>query len=83
MMAQVLENHLINKMMINWAKKTAPEDRQATEDVLDAMTQYRLNQEALSSLRTSKEQQDNLELLPNGDHVTKDDLDEARRPCRG
>ncbi len=26
--------------MINWAEKQAPEDRQATEDVLDAMTQY-------------------------------------------
>ncbi len=37
MMAQVLRKiPLINKMMINWAKQ-APEDRQATEDVLDAM----------------------------------------------
>ncbi len=25
----------INKMMINWAEKQAPEDRQATEDVAD------------------------------------------------
>ncbi len=25
-------------MMINWAEKQAPEDRQLTEDVLDAMT---------------------------------------------
>ncbi len=40
MMAQVLRKIPINKMMINWAEKQAPEDRQATEDVLDAMTQY-------------------------------------------
>ncbi len=38
MMAQVCGKSLINKMMINWAEKQAPEDRQATEDALDAMT---------------------------------------------
>ncbi len=38
----IAENPLINKMMINWAEKQAPESRQATEDVLDAMTQYGL-----------------------------------------
>ncbi len=41
MMAQVLRKiSPINKMMINWAEKQAPEDRQVTGDVLDAMTQY-------------------------------------------
>ncbi len=32
----IAENSLINKMMINWAEKQALEDRQGTEDVLDA-----------------------------------------------
>ncbi len=32
-MAGIAENLLINKMMIGWAEKQAPEDRQATEDV--------------------------------------------------
>ncbi len=41
MIAQVLRKiPLINKMMISWAEKQAPEDRQVTEDVLDTMTQY-------------------------------------------
>ncbi len=54
MMAQVLRNPLINKMIL--IGEQAPEDRQATEDVLDAMTQYGVEElrELLSSLRTSK-----------------------------
>ncbi len=38
--------------MINWAEKQAPEDRQATEDVLDVLTQYGVEgaKRSLSSL---------------------------------
>ncbi len=51
-------------MMINWAEKQAPEDRRATEDVLDTMTQYRVEeQEKLCRVEVEQEQQDNLELL--------------------
>ncbi len=32
--AVLAEIPLINKMMINWAEKQAPDDRQATEDGL-------------------------------------------------
>ncbi len=40
--AGIAENPIIAQMMINWAEKQAPEDRQATEDVLDTMTCLRL-----------------------------------------
>ncbi len=70
-----------NKMMINWAEKQAPEDRQATEDVLDAMTQYGVEaKRSLSSLRDEAEQRDNLELLQAVTMLRGDDLDEPRRP---
>ncbi len=57
MMAQVMEEiPLINKM-INWAEKQTPEDRQATEDVLDAMTQYRLRSQRRSFVESEDEQE--------------------------
>lgn len=31
---------IVNRMMIKWAERQEPEDRQATEDVIDKMTQY-------------------------------------------
>ena len=44
MMAQseeaVLKIPLVNKMLINWAEKQEPEEREQTEDVLDKVTQY-------------------------------------------
>ncbi len=52
--------------MINWAGKQAPEDRQATEGRIGHVTQYGVGEpreKHLSSLRTSKSNRDNLELL--------------------
>lgn len=81
MMAQVLRKiPLINKMMINWAEKQEPEDRQATEDVLDAMTQYGIEEprEAFVESEDEQEQRDNLELLQAVTMLTEDDMDEAK-----
>ncbi len=52
-------------MMINWAEKQAPEDRQlTTEDVADAMTQYGVEEprEAIES-EDEQEQRGQRELL--------------------
>ncbi len=43
-------------MMINWAEKQAPEDHQATEDVLDAMTQYRVEEPEEAFVESEDEQ---------------------------
>lgn len=71
---------LVNKMMISWAKKQEPEDRQATEDVLDAMTQYGVEEpkEAFVESEDEQEQRDNLELLQAVTMLTEDDMDEAK-----
>lgn len=71
---------LINKMMIGWAEKQAPEDRQATEDVLDAMTKYGVEEprEAVVESEDEQEQRDNLELLQAVTMLTEDDMDEAK-----
>lgn len=71
---------LINKMMIGWAEKQEPEDRQATEDVLDAMTQYGIEEprEAFVESEDEQEQRDNLELLQAVTMLTEDDMDEAK-----
>lgn len=71
---------LVNKMMISWAKKQEPEDRQATEDVLDAMTQYGIQEpkEAFVESEDEQEQRDNLELLQAVTMLTEDDMDEAK-----
>ncbi len=49
---------LINKMMIV-AEKQAPEDRQATEDVLDAMTQYGVEEPREAFVESEDEQESN------------------------
>lgn len=71
---------LINKMMIGWAEKQEPEDRQATEDVLDAMTKYGVEEpkEAFVESEDEQEQRDNLELLQAVTMLTEDDMDEAK-----
>ena len=71
---------LVNKMMISWAKKQEPEDRQATEDVLDAMTKYGVEEpkEAFVESEDEQEQRDNLELLQAVTMLTEDDMDEAK-----
>ncbi len=64
MIAQVLRKiPLINKMMINWAEKQAPEDRPSNW-ILDAMTQYRVEaKRSFVESEDEQEQRDNLELL--------------------
>lgn len=71
---------LVNKMMIKWAERQEPEDRQATEDVLDAMTQYGVEEpkEAFVESEDEQEQRDNLELLQAVTMLTEDSLDEAK-----
>ena len=71
---------LVNKMMISWAKKQEPEDHQATEDVLDAMTKYGVEEpkEAFVESEDEQEQRDNLELLQAVTMLTEDDMDEAK-----
>lgn len=71
---------LINKMMISWAEKQEPEDRQATEDVLDKVTQYGIKEpiEAIIESEDEQEQRDNMELLQAVTMLTEDDMDEAK-----
>lgn len=71
---------IVNRMMISWAKKQEPEDRQATEDVLDAMTKYGVEEpkEAFVESEDEQEQRDNLELLQAMTMLTEDDMDKAK-----
>lgn len=71
---------IVNRMMIKWAERQEPEDRQATEDVLDAMTKYGVEEpkEAFVESEDEQEQRDNLELLQAVTMLTEDDLDEAK-----
>lgn len=71
---------IVNRMMIKWAEKQEPEDRQATEDVLDAMTKYGVEEpkEAFVESEDEQEQRDNLELLQAVTMLTEDDMDEAK-----
>ena len=78
--AVLLRIPIINKMMISWAEKQEPEDRQATEDVLDAMTKYGVEEprEVFVESEDEQEQRDNLELLQAVTMLTEDDMDEAK-----
>ena len=71
---------LINKMMIKWAEQQKPEEREQTEDVLDAMTKYGVEEprEAVVESEDEQEQRDNLELLQAVTMLTEDDMDEAK-----
>lgn len=71
---------IVNRMMITWAERQEPEDRQATEEVLDKMTQYGVEEpkEAFVESEDEQEQRDNLELLQAVTMLTEDDMDEAK-----
>lgn len=71
---------IVNRMMIKWAERQEPKDRQATEDVLDAMTKYGVEEpkEAFVESEDEQEQRDNLELLQAVTMLTEDDMDEAK-----
>lgn len=78
--AVLLRIPIVNRMMIKWAERQEPEDRQATEDVLDAMTKYGVEEprEAVVESEDEQEQRDNLELLQAVTMLTEDDMDEAK-----
>lgn len=81
MMAQVLRKiPLINKMMINWAEKQAPEDRQATEDVLDKVTQYGIKEpvQMVTESEDEREQRHGMDLLQATAMLQEDDLDNGK-----
>lgn len=71
---------IINKMMIGWAEKQEPEDRQTTEDVLDKVTQYGIKEpiEAIIESEDEQEQRDNMEVLQAVTMLTEDDMDDAK-----
>ena len=71
---------LINKMMIGWAEKQEPEDRQATEEAIDKVAQYGIKEpiEAVVESADEKEQRDNMELLQAVAMLTEDNMDEAK-----
>ena len=71
---------LVNKMMIGWAERQEPDDRQTTEDVIDAMTQYGVTEpvKAVVESEDEQEQRDNMELLQAVAMLTEDDMDDAK-----
>ena len=71
---------LINKMMIGWAEKQEPEDRQATEDVIDKMTQYGIAEprQMVTESEEEAEQRHGLDLLTAMTMLTEDNMDSAK-----
>lgn len=71
---------LINKMMIGWAEKQEPEDRQATEEAIDKVTQYGIKEpiEAIVESEDEQEQKQDLDFLRAVTMLTEDDMDEAK-----
>ena len=71
---------LINKMMIGWAEKQEPEDRQTTEDVLDKMTQYGVKEpvETVVESEEDAEQRHAMDVLQAMTMLTEDSMDEAK-----
>lgn len=71
---------IVNKMMIRWAEKQEPEDRQTTEEVLDKMTQYGVEEprEAVVESEDDKAQRQGMNLLQAMAMLQEDDLDNAK-----
>lgn len=84
MMAQVreavLKIPLVNKMLINWAEKQEPEEREQTEDVLDKVTQYGIKEpvQMVTESEDEREQRQGMDLLTAMTMLTEDSLDEAK-----
>ena len=84
MMAQareaVLKIPLVNKMLINWAEKQEPEEREQTEDVLDKVTQYGIKEpvQMVTESEDKREQRQGMDLLTAMTMLTEDSLDEAK-----
>lgn len=71
---------IVNKMMIRWAEKQEPEDRQATEEVIDKVTKYGVKEpiEAIVESEDEQEQKQDLDFLRAVTMLTEDNMDEAK-----
>lgn len=71
---------LINKMMVRWAERQEPEDREQTEDVLDKVTQYGIKEpvQMVTESEDEREQRHGMELLQAVTMLTEDNMDEAK-----
>ena len=71
---------LVNKMLINWAEKQEPEEREQTEDVLDKVTQYGIKEpvQMVTESEDEREQRQGMDLLTAMTMLTEDSLDEAK-----
>lgn len=71
---------LINKMMVRWAERQEPEEREQTEDVLDKMTQYGIKEpvQMVTESEDAREQRQGMDVLQAMAMLQEDDLDEAK-----
>ena len=71
---------LINKMMIGWAERQEPEEREQTEDVIDKVTQYGVTEpvKMVTESEDEREQRQGMDLLTAMTMLTEDSLDEAK-----
>ena len=71
---------LINKMMVRWAERQEPEEREQTEDVLDKVTQYGIKEpvQMVTESEDEREQRHGMELLQAVTMLTEDNMDEAK-----
>lgn len=71
---------LINKMMIKWAERQKPEEREQTEDVLDKVTQYGIEEpvQMVTESEDEREQRQGMDVLQAMAMLQEDDLDEAK-----
>lgn len=71
---------LINKMMVRWAERQEPEDREQTEDVLDKVTQYGIKEpvQMVTESEDEREQRHGMDLLQAMAMLQEDDLDNAK-----
>ena len=71
---------LINKMMVRWAERQEPEEREQTEDVLDKVTQYGVTEpvQMVTESEDEREQRQGMDLLTAMTMLTEDSMDEAK-----
>lgn len=71
---------LINKMMVRWAERQEPEEREQTEDVLDKVTQYGIKEpvQMVAESEDEREQRQGMDLLTAMTMLTEDNMDEAK-----
>ena len=76
----LLKIPLVNKMLINWAEKQEPEEREQTEDVLDKVTQYGIKEpvQMVTESEDEQEQRQGMDLLTAMTMLTEDNMDEAK-----